>query len=295
MIHNNVQRTFIPGDNWLYYKIYTGEKTTDIILTQVIKPIIHKLFEHKFIDKWFFIRYNDPNNHLRVRFYCLDPKYLGDIISCIYEHINFFIKSELIYKLEITTYSREIERYGAKHIHLAERLFFVESEIIINFLDIIDGEEQELRWLFALRLLNDMLTDFRLDNNQKLELINGLKLAFGNEFGMNKMLKKQIDSKYRRYKLIISEFLNSTYEDKPEYEPIWTLLKTKSKDRETIVNEIVETTNEIELNSYLGSYSHMLINRIFRSKNRLHELVLYSFLFQYYKEIWGRVNFHKLG
>ncbi len=37
------------------------------------------------------------------------------------------------------------------------------------------------------------------------------------------------------------------------------------------------------LNHLMNSCMHMLINRIFKSQNRKHEMVYYDFLVQYYK------------
>jgi len=61
---NNIKRTFIPGDEWLYIKLYTGYKTADTILTEILPEIISKLKDEQLIDKWFFIRYYDPHYHL---------------------------------------------------------------------------------------------------------------------------------------------------------------------------------------------------------------------------------------
>lgn len=288
---HNVQRSFIPGDSWVYYKMYTGEKTSDAILTQAIKPVVTYLLERGYIDHWFFIRYNDPKNHLRVRFHCTDTKYLGDIMRCVYEGVSAFAKAELLHKLQLDTYNRELERYGAEHIHLAEKLFFVESEMIVHFLDLIDGEEQELRWLFALRALDELLVDVGYDEEKKLNFMDGLRIGFGQEFGMNKSLKKQLDSKFRTHKQSISSFLNVAPEDKPEYQAIWDVLKKKRLESSPIIKELLNAVNDEQLNNYLGSYAHMLMNRMFRSKNRLHELVLYSFLFQHYKTAWGIKKF----
>ena len=72
-----MQKNFILGDEWLYYKIYTGAKTADNILIDVIKPIAQTLFDEQVIDKWFFIRYSDPDFHIRVRFHCVDISKIG--------------------------------------------------------------------------------------------------------------------------------------------------------------------------------------------------------------------------
>ena len=66
---HKAQRTFIIGDNWLYYKIYTGAKTSELILTESIRPVVEELLKNNIIQKWFFIRYSDPHYHIRIRIY----------------------------------------------------------------------------------------------------------------------------------------------------------------------------------------------------------------------------------
>jgi len=51
------QRIFSPGSEWLYYKIYMGQQSTNEILLTQIQPLLHQLQQQNYIDKWFFIRY----------------------------------------------------------------------------------------------------------------------------------------------------------------------------------------------------------------------------------------------
>lgn len=60
-------RIFIPGSEWLYFKIYTGTKTGDDILKNEVYDFVHDLRRKNIIDQWFFVRYNDPDFHLRLR------------------------------------------------------------------------------------------------------------------------------------------------------------------------------------------------------------------------------------
>lgn len=39
------------------------------------------------------------------------------------------------------------------------------------------------------------------------------------------------------------------------------------------------------LHSLLKSYIHMMLNRLFCDKNRMHELVIYNFMNRYYKSL----------
>jgi len=52
-----VQRNFLMGSKWLYLKIYAGTKTSDRLLTSVIKPLVEEMTEKGLIEKWFFLRF----------------------------------------------------------------------------------------------------------------------------------------------------------------------------------------------------------------------------------------------
>ena len=80
-MNNLIQRSFTVGDNWLYYKIYTGSRTSDMILLDIIKPLTESLLNDDVIDKWFFIRYNDPDAHIRLRFLLSENSSLAQVVS----------------------------------------------------------------------------------------------------------------------------------------------------------------------------------------------------------------------
>lgn len=285
---SNIQRTFIPGDSWVYYKIYTGAKTSDIVLTELIKPVAQELIEQEVIDQWFFIRYADPKHHLRVRFHCEDRKRIGDVMSGLYEGLSAFAKADLVWKIQLDTYHREIERYGEAHIELAEKLFCYESQMIVNLLDVIGGEEgEEIRWMFGIRALDRLLSDFDFSEDKKLAFMERLKTGFGIEFGMNKHLKKQLDKKFRALKSKITSIMELKEEEGSQYNVLLELLDQKTKQRKGIIKILSTDLDEQKLNDYLGSYAHMLMNRLFRSKNRLHEMVVYDLLYRHYKIAWG--------
>ena len=282
-----LKRTFVIGDEWLYYKLYCGPKTADEILTQVIKPLTEKLFHNGIIDKWFFIRYSDPKLHIRLRFHYTKPENIFSVINSVKKAIQSFIDDDLIWKVLIDTYQREMERYGFAGIEQAEELFFHDSEMIVNFLDLIEGDEGEvIRWLFSLRAIDSLLTDFNYSDTEKLKQMEMLKVGFGNEFGMNKMLRLQLDKKFRDNRKIIKDLFNNKFGDE-NIEPIIVLLKRKSARIQAIVNCIKHMDKNKTLyksiNDLMGSYIHMLMNRLFKSKQRVHAMVAYDLLYRYYK------------
>ncbi|WP_411029291.1 thiopeptide-type bacteriocin biosynthesis protein [Spongiimicrobium sp. 3-5] len=297
-MNKNTQRNFILGDSWLYYKIYTGPKTSDTVLTEIIKPVSELLKEGNSIDRWFFIRYADPKHHLRVRFHYTNKENIGTIINVLYPYLKKFVDQDLIWKIQIDTYQRELERYGNNTMELAEELFYRDSQLIVNFLDMIEGDEgEELRWLFALRAMDAQLNSFQYDDNRKMELLDRLKTAFGNEFGISRPLKKQLDEKYREERKKIEEFMALTFEDNSDYEPILAVINDKEERAKQIAKEILkhnaQESLQMGLDDLMVSYLHMHMNRLFKSKNRLHELVCYDFLHRYYKSMIARKKSQK--
>ena len=282
-----MRRMFVTGSEWLYYKIYTGPKTADRILSEAIKPVSGKLLKDGIIDSWFFIRYADPKLHLRVRFHHTKPLQLEKTISLVHDVLAPYVEADLIWKLSNDTYNRELERYGNTLIEYAEKLFFFDSEMIVNLLDLIEGDEGEIiRWLIGLRVIDEMLDIFGYNEEQKLSYLEKLRDGFGIEFGINKDLKIQLSNKYRTEKKAIENVMNRFDDKNSEMAPLFELLRVKRENILPIATTIInlEKSNNLEIpkDQLMNSYLHMMCNRFFKSKQRLHELVLYDFSCQYY-------------
>jgi len=282
------KKLLIPGSDWLYYKIYCGAKTSDRILTNVIKPVVENLIKLEIIDKWFFIRYADPNQHLRIRFNYSEPSHVGHIINQLYSSLDDFIQEGLVWKVQIDTYQREIERYGTNTIELSEELFFCDSKATVDFIDLIEGDEgEELRWLFSLKAVDNLLNACQYDLPKKLSLLEKLKISYAEEFGIGRPTKKQIDNKFRNHKDKIIYFMDLERNANSEHLSIVRILETSRFNLEEIMLKIIIVKKEEmfhqSLDELIGSYIHMLMNRLFKSKNRLNEMVVYDFLYRYYK------------
>lgn len=294
------KRTFIVGDEWLYYKFYTGPKTADVILTEMIKPVTEELLSQKIIDSWFFIRYADPQLHTRVRFHVSDPKNIAPIIQVIRSHSTPYFEKNLVWKIQVDTYQREVERYGINSMELSEKWFFYDSKMIVDMLSMIEGDEGErIRWLFGLRAVDTMLDDFDFDMERKFDLVTILRENFGREHGMNRNLKEQMEKKFRNDRVVINELMNRSKDQVSEMLPLFQFLAQKSAAVQPIAEQILTLNKNnqlgMPLNDLMASYSHMMVNRLFKSKQRTHEMVLYDFLHRYYKSEIARKKYSKIN
>ena len=290
-----IQRKFIPGSQWLYFKIYTGVKTADEVLTHTIRPFLWKLYAERRINDSFFIRYNDPDFHIRLRLHIDQFENYAPIFQCFEASFQPLVENGAVIKVLCDTYIREIERYGPDTMELVERLFGIDSSAILELLEKIEGlptdTRETTRWQLALALLDDTMTAFGKTPDEKKVLFSWMAENFKKEFGFTSHpFTKQINNKYRRYREDIENALSSR-DIFTDYEPILQSRKSEIEKVAAAISRIqssglkTPTTDEL-----LGSISHMTMNRWFRTNNRQFELVIYDFLTKYFESAIARTK-----
>ena len=262
----NLQRNFSVGSEWLYFKIYCGEKTAEELLKTCIKEIVEELLRDELIESFFFIRYQDPKPHLRLRFKG-KPKsfFYTHIISSLNEALAPYQENGFVNEIMLDTYKREIERYGEKTILLSEKIFSNDSLSVIEFISTHPNDDE--RFSFALKRINAYLDAFGLDFQRKKNFAEMMQKRFLEEFGDEANLRKKLNDKYRNVSKEMSEIVSE--ED--------------SFDINYLANDIMAlVSNNNQLLNLLSSYIHMFVNRLFISSSRTYELTLYHFLTKNY-------------
>lgn len=286
-----MERAFCIGSNWSYYKIYTGVKTADAILLEKLYPVIQELKNENRIQKWFFIRYKDPDEHIRIRFYSEKLENTSIVISKLYPVLNVLLQENTIWKVQTDTYQRELERYGEKTIEESETLFWQDSEMILNYLSLKSTFiKNEMELIFSFLSIDSFLNSFSLDNIHKLVIMDKLQLSFKKEFNADKTLKKEMDKHYRELSHKTQFFLSSTALN--DYPKIHKLIQEKQNQTITAILSIKDKLT-ILLPDFLMSHIHMMINRQYTSKQRMYELIIYDHLFRFYKNIEHFKNIKK--
>ncbi|WP_212133675.1 thiopeptide-type bacteriocin biosynthesis protein [Bacteroides xylanisolvens] len=289
------QRTYIPGSQWIYFKIYTGKVEADKLLLEYITPTINILTKNKNIEKWFFIRYSDPDFHIRLRILASNMHSVNYIIYCFYKRLMHCQVNGIIWKVQLDTYNRELERYGQELIEEAESIFYLDSKCVLSILKIL-GQDQQFRWMISFKLVEALLTDFCLDLTTKQQIMGSLDNEFKKEFGFHDHNMKQLNTKYRNNRKIIETILENTIND-TLFRKLYIPIKNRSKSMSFIVNKLhlkIENSHKtVDYHSLLKSYIHMMLNRLFNDKNRMHELVIYNFMNRYYKSLIAKKIYNK--
>ncbi len=266
MTTKHIQRSYIPGGKWVYYKIYCGINTADSLLTNTLSPIANSLIKDNIIDQWFFIRYADPEQHLRVRFHLKDEQLIGKVMDAIKVSIDPYMKDLIVKDIQLATYHREMERYGENTIEDLEYYFYQDTLAIMQIIQ--ESPTEEIRFQRVLIFLDQIINIFLPDIETKFAFLERLQSSFKSEFQINSFGKKALGKKYRSFKN--NESIAPLEIDLSTFEATYHIINRLDQKNQL----------QIPLEDLLASIIHMHVNRVFQSRQRLYEMVLYDFLFQ---------------
>ncbi|KZN35982.1 lantibiotic dehydratase [Pseudoalteromonas luteoviolacea S2607] len=281
-----IKRRFSAGSEWLSLKIYSGNSLVEQLLTEELLPLIEQNSE--LYDKWFFIRYGDPDWHIRLRFHG-DPSLLcGQLLPRLNALLDPKIESGELHKVELMTYEREVERYGGpESMSLVESLFMHDSRLIAQTCGLIDAFGEHVRWRVALACTHRLLNLFEYSDDARLKLVSHLRDAFGREFNETSALRKQLGNRYREYQTQMDDdFIKLVPEQAQQCDEVQSAILAILEQWQASVAPVIEVLNrqiaEGQLNctrnSLLSSLLHMHNNRMFKAYGREQELVIHDLL-----------------
>jgi thiopeptide-type bacteriocin biosynthesis protein len=128
----------LPGGDWLYAKVYTSRDRLTELARDHLPALLHRADPPP--SQWFFIRYADPDAHLRLRVRGTPAALWGDLLPRLRDWFATLRSAGLVSRLALDSYDPEVERYGGPSlIASAERVFHADSEAVTRILGILDG------------------------------------------------------------------------------------------------------------------------------------------------------------
>lgn len=280
-----VNRMLMPGSECIYLKLYSGYRTSEKILLKYMFPFLLREMGLGNVKYFFFIRYADPDFHIRLRIFVRDKEYVGRILINVYSVLEIPLNSGELLNLQIDTYKREIERYGERTIELTERFFCYDSVSMLYILKyIVDNDDVIVRdniiWKVSLKLIDDILSVFSYSIEKKVDFMCELSRMFKMEFGFDgdSRYERQLNDKYRQLRSDAEKVINNGI-DIAELDNVISV----RKEQIGRCADVIKQHFSGDLNSYVRSLIHMTMNRIFRTKNRKNELVAYHIMCKCYK------------
>jgi thiopeptide-type bacteriocin biosynthesis protein len=291
-------RTYPPGSEWLYAKLYTGHVSADAILIDTIRPLMQRLQGDGAVTQWFFLRYGDPEYHLRIRMNGKRGRLTHDVLPALHDALAPHTGNGTIWRVQLDTYVPETIRYGGPlGVAIAEWLFWRDSQSVTEALTAnrelgSDGTE---RWLMGVVSVDNFLTSLGLDPAQRLALVTQLRDAKGPVRRRQADVirgRRAVADAYRGLRKRIDRLMAPI--DEPHQEARWiSPLHRLRIEAPSAVDRLaaagIGSPSSPPLSLY-GSYVHMHLNRMLRADHVAQELMIYDFLALHYRSTSARAG-----
>jgi thiopeptide-type bacteriocin biosynthesis protein len=281
-----VQRSFPPGSSWLYAKVYSGQSTIDRVLRDAVAPVVREAIAAGDATHWFFLRYADQGDHLRLRFAGDPARLAGAVLPALDRALAPLLAAGAVRRVQLDTYEREVERYGGdRGIELVEQLFWRDSEAVLEIVELLDGDAgADARWRLALRGIDLLLEDLGLDDAARAKVVTQGRDSLGAEFHADGDFWGRIGERFAKERAALDPvFTRDPDRDAAhDLEPGFAALARRSERLAPIAAELRARDAAGELAPSIvdmaWSLVHMHANRLLHASQRAQELVLHDFL-----------------
>lgn len=251
----NEDRSKFPGSNWLYLKLYMTEEKINEFLIGHLYNFIEGFSQDGTLKEWFFIRYEDPESHLRLRIQCQSFEMISKILFAFEEQFRFWTHSGWIRDVSIAKYERETERYGGSlSIEAAETIFHRDTLATLFTIHAFLTKQLQCEEvvLHALSIVT-FLRNFGLNVEEMLSILN-------------MPLDSNIELKgFRQHKQALITLISGLQLDSNSEIPEIQVMHTTSQIRMECIRLFGKTADHMERErwtSIIGSLLHMHCNRL---------------------------------
>ncbi|HEX6489288.1 MAG TPA: lantibiotic dehydratase [Candidatus Dormibacteraeota bacterium] len=276
----DLPRDFVPGSQWLYARLDCGTAAADQAL-RVVAPVARDAVASGAACLWFFIRYADPEWHLRLRLNGEPARLLTEVLPALHDAVRPLLADGLVSGLRLDTYRPEVERYGGPEaMPLVEQLFWADSDIVAAMLALLEGDAGlDARWRLGLLGSDLLLRDLGFDAATRLALVRRMRDGLRQEFAARPPTLKEIAHRFGAERRGLLELLRGG-PAREELGPAVACLEERSRAWAEPMAALRELDRRGGVDGGLervaSSLVHMHLNRVLRSAQRAHELVIYD-------------------
>jgi lantibiotic biosynthesis protein len=291
---SSVRRRFPPGSEWLYAKLYTGTGTADQALNHLVAPLVRSSLASGAADAWFFVRYADPDWHLRLRLHGEPRRLHAEVLPSLEAAAAPLLETGQLWRLQLDTYEREVERYGGdRGIELAEQVFAADSDAVLTIIGLLSGDAGlDLRWRLAMCAIDLLFDDLGLTLEEKRSVVRRTRDGFAREFAIDGDFRNRVGQRYRAERASLEALLDPGHDPPPPLPAGLDALRRRSVRLAPVAAELRQLDEAGRLWATISdiaiAHAHMHANRLLRSAQRAHELVLYELLGRAYSSQAGR-------
>ncbi|MCH5685573.1 thiopeptide-type bacteriocin biosynthesis protein [Niabella sp. W65] len=217
---------------------------------------------HNLIYQWFFIRFNEGGDHVRLRVKMKDPVNMYILLNSLTTTLKDEICNGIISDIQVKTYQPEWERYGVEMMEPVEVHFCTDSRYVLELVSLTLSDEVKYR------LCANLLNQIRLSDIFSFDEFDAWLKDTTERWEQEHQLQvpgfKKLNQHYKAFQTTSVPRLSEA------------TLNSQNEFIRSLLNTLQQAGPAARL-SLLGSLVHMHVNRLFNYHQRTHELIVYYF------------------
>jgi thiopeptide-type bacteriocin biosynthesis protein len=275
-------RGFSPGSEWLYVKLYTGLALADRVLVE-LAPLVRGWLAEDPRRRWHFVRYGDPQFHVRLRFKG-EREALLPLLGSLERAVQPLIGTNAVWRMQLDTFEPELERYGGpRGIALAEEIFHHDSDAVLTILEALEASDLGAeRWKLGVLGVLELYRALGFDEDAVRTRVQATRDGFAKEFSAGADVFQELGSRYRAERATLEALIAREGEGQPE--PLqrgMAAIQRRSVYLGPVREELARASLDVPVSDLAWAYAHIFANRLFSHSAREHELAIHELLRRY--------------
>ncbi|MET0413751.1 MAG: lantibiotic dehydratase [Polyangiaceae bacterium] len=275
-------RGFSPGTEWLYVKLYTGLALADRTLVE-LAPLVRGWLAEDARRRWHFVRYRDPEFHVRLRFKG-ERETLLALLGSLERAVHPLTRAKIVWRMQVDTFEPELERYGgARGFALAEEIFHHDSDAVLTILEQLEANDLGAeRWKLGTLGVLALYRALGFDEDAVRARVQATRESFAKEFNAGSDVFQELGAKYRAERATLEAILARDGEGQPE--PLQrgiAAIQRRSVRLSPVREALAKGSLDLPVSDLAWAYAHMFANRLFSHSAREHELAIHELLRRY--------------
>jgi thiopeptide-type bacteriocin biosynthesis protein len=273
------ERLRTPGSEWLFIKLYHLRMFEDDLIGGAVREFSEKVLTDGLADKWFFVRYSDPDAHLRLRFAGVPEILNSKLIIAVHHWASALIRDGLCLRFAIDTYDREVERYGGPAgTAVAEEFFAADSQAIATLIH-LGGTSETFRKLdLAILTVEEIVAALCPSRDQRLQW-----------YQSHVMSRHEASDEYRRIRTFMRKVVIERYFDSlPHKSQLGETLQKHRSAIQSLAQRLKTLDSEHNLSrpipALCRSFVHLHCNRLLGTDFASEQAVL-GLLWRFHREL----------
>ena len=256
-----VPRLQPPGSEWLFVKLYCPRNREEDVISESMFTFAENALASGFADSWFFIRYSDPEPHLRLRFHGSADRMMRQLFPHVCEWASRMMSDGFCLKFLFDTYEQEVERFGGlRGMTASEAVFSADSRSAVGLLRYLRTKLwPHDQTIFLALSIDDLLYGLGLSETDRLGWYRRQATPGGQDLG----------SEYRQRKSALRSLLGQPEKflsTQPGGVQIASVLEGRRKALSPIVQGLRRLADQgvlsQSLDTLFASFVHLHVNRL---------------------------------